>query len=92
MVKTAILTASGVAENVSCQVHTVSITKAAGSACTVDIYDNPTAASGNKIWSGDGNALQSVPVGNFMGGGAIASQGVYVNISAGTPTVVVSYE
>lgn len=90
MIKSTVLTASGIVENVGCQVHSISVTKA-GTTSTIDVYDN-TAASGNKIWSGDGAIVQSCSIGNFAGGGAGCVQGVYVNISGTPGIVVVTYE
>lgn len=91
MIKSTVVTASGVVESVSCTLHGVYVTQA-GSASTVDVYDNASAASGTKAWSGDGAVVQSNPIGNFAGGGRIMSQGIYVNISGTPGIVVVTYE
>lgn len=91
MIKSAVLTASGVVESVSAQVHTVSVSKA-GTTSQVDVYDNATAASGGKIFSGDGAVVQNYMLGDGAGEGVIASQGIYVNISGTPGIVVVTYE
>jgi hypothetical protein len=93
MIKSTVMTTSGVVENVSCTLHTVNVTKPATGSGTIDIYDNKSAASGNKVFSGDGLAEMSYPLGNFAGGGVICSQGIYVNLGGSTnATVVVTYE
>lgn len=93
MIKSAVVTSSGVVENVSCTVHVVNVTKVGTGSSSINIYDNSSAASGNLIFSGDGLSEQSFSLGNFAGGGVIASQGVYVELAGTTtPTVVITYE
>lgn len=93
MIQAKTLTASGVVSNVSGSVHSVNITKVGTGTSSVTVYDNASAASGDIIFQGDGLTEMSYPLGNFAGGGVIASQGIYVALAGTTnPTVVISFE
>jgi hypothetical protein len=93
MIKSSVVTASGVVENVSGTLHTVNITKVATGSGSVKIYDNATTNSGNVLFQGDGLAAMSYPLGNFAGGGVGYTQGLYIELAGSTnATVVVTYE
>jgi len=95
MAKTAIVTASGVVSATSGEVYSIAVTKAgSGTSPTVQIWDNPTTNSGRKIFEGDGLAVMNYTLHDGAGGGAAATQGIYVVTSAGTtvPEVVVVYD
>lgn len=95
MVKSKVLTASGAVETVSSTVHVINITSAAsGTSPSVIVYDNPSAASGNIIFQGDGKTEMSYVMGDFAGGGTTCVSGIYVATTAGTTaaTVVITYE
>jgi len=93
MTKSSVVTASGAVETTSSTVHSVNITKVATGTGSVIIYDNPSAASGNIIFQGDGLSEMSYPLGNFTGGGVGCVSGIYVALGGTTKaTVVVIYE
>lgn len=84
---------SGVVKAGSGQIYHIHITKVGTGASSVTIYDNPAAAAGNIIWTGDGLTETDFDMTNGSGQGSPASTGIYVAL-AGTanPTVSISYD
>jgi len=95
MAKVAIVTATGVASATSGSLYRVNITKVAtGTTPTVQVWDNPSAASGRKLFEGDGLSQQSFDMTDGNGGATVATQGLWVVTSAGTSAaeVVIVYD
>lgn len=93
MIKSAVVTVSGVVENVSCVLHAVHVTTPGSGSSTFTVYDNATSAAGKVAIQGDGVTEMSYGMGDYAGGGTGMTQGIYVALAGTTkPTVVVTYE
>ena len=64
----------------------VNFGKAGSADCTVDVYDNPSAGSGTKLFSAGGTVNSSFALG--IKDGVTASTGLTVVIAGTTPPVV----
>lgn len=93
MAKTAVLTASGVVKAIPGEVYAVNVTKVATGTGVVRLWDNPSAASGGKLYEGDGLAQGSFQIGDGANAGAFFSQGIYCELGGTTnATVVIVYD
>lgn len=93
MAKTAVLTASGVIKANSGELYTINVTKVATGAGVVRVWDSPSTTSGTKLFEGDGLAQGSFNLGDPANTGAIATQGLYLELGGTTnATVVVVYD
>ncbi len=86
---------NGVVYPTGCSVHSVNVTGAGAGGTMVTIYDNPSTASGRIIWESPALDTGSYALGNFVGGGTVAQNGVYLAFT-GTyttpPTINIVYE
>ena len=89
MVKSTVMTASGVVESTGVNLHSINVTQA-GTTSVVTVYDN-TTNSGRIVFQCDGDTIQSYPLGDYAGSGVYCNTGVYVEISGTAGTVVVNY-
>lgn len=71
------------------QLYKVNVTKVGTGASSITIYDNPSAASGNILFQGDGLAQASFDLTDGNGNGAVFSTGLYC-VLAGTTAPTVS--
>lgn len=91
--KTAVVTASGVIKGVSGTLWVVNVTKVATGTGVVRVWDNATTNTGNKLFEGDGLVQNSFQTSDGNGGGATATQGIYVELGGSTnATVVIGYD
>jgi len=92
MAKPIVMTASGIVKAGSGSLWSINITKTATGASIVRIWDNPSAASGTKLFEGDGLTEQCFSM-QSVGDGSKATQGLYCELAGTTnATVVVVYD
>lgn len=93
MAHSAVLTSSGVVKAASGSLWAVNVTKVATGTGVVRVWDNASAASGGKLFEGDGLTQESFAMTDGNGGPVVASQGLYVELGGTTnATVVVVYD
>ena len=84
---------SGPIKAASGQIYHIHITKVGTGASNVTLYDNPAAAAGNIIWTGDGLNYQDFDMTNGSCTGSPGATGIYLALGGTTnPTVNVSYD
>lgn len=80
-------TASGVVKDKRGEFYGLSVV--ASAAGNITIYDNASAASGNKLFS---KAVNAGDIYHFGGVGMLATAGLYFSLDSGTATVNVLYK
>lgn len=84
---------SGVIKAASGQIYHIQVGKVSTGAGVITIYDNPSAAAGNIIWSGDGAASQDFDMTNGSGTGSPGATGLYLQLGGTTnASVNISYD
>lgn len=93
MAKSKTFTASGVIKAGQGEIYQVNVTKVATGIGVVQVYDNPSAASGTLLFDGDGLTEQSFPLHDGGGNGSIAAVGLYLSLGGTTnASVTVVYD